>query len=76
MKNPVITIPSFVLTTLVYVLLSPIFELDYNAYGEETTKFVIVDNSLYNTHQQVVEVKKECKSPCPSTAEMCIEMCA
>ena len=33
---------------------------------------MINDETIYS--QQVVETK--CKSPCPSTAEMCIAMCA
>ena len=37
MKNSVIAIKSFVITTIVYVLLAPVFfEMD-NAFGEETT---------------------------------------
>jgi hypothetical protein len=77
MKNSVIAISSIVITTLVYALVvvaTTFFEMNDNAYGEETKKFV-VDNSLY-TQQIVEEVEKECKSPCPSNAEMCIEMCA
>ena len=36
MKNSVIAIKSFVITTIVYVLLAPVFfEMD-NAFGEET----------------------------------------
>ena len=73
MKNSVIAIQSFVITTIVYALLVPVFfEMD-NAYGngenfeknnDKTTMYI----------QQLVET--ECKSPCPSTAEMCIEICA
>ena len=72
MKNSVITIQSFVITTIiVYALLVPIFfEMD-NAFGEDGANFVD-DNKIYA--QQSVET--ECKSPCPSTAEMCIQICA
>ena len=74
MKNSVIAIQSFVITTIVYALLVPIFfEMD-NAFGEEKN-FVDVSNDDTTFSQQVVETK-ECKSPCPSSAEMCIAMCA
>ena len=74
MKNSVIAIKSFVITTIVYVLLAPVFfEMD-NAFGEETN-FVNEDNDKTTYSQQLVQTK-ECKSPCPSSAEMCIVMCA
>ena len=75
----ILAIQSFVITTiLVYALLAPIFfEMD-NAY-EAGTNFV-VDNDkttmTYSQQQQVEEVDTKCKSPCPSSAEMCIEICA
>ena len=48
------------------------FEMDNIFEGEKN----FVDDGNYETtySQQVVETK--CKSPCPSTAEMCIAMCA
>ena len=74
MENSVIAIESFVITTIVYVLLVPVFfEMD-NAFGEEKN-FVDDDNDRTTFRQQLVETK-ECKSPCPSSAEMCIAMCA
>ena len=74
MKNLVIAIQSFVITTIVYALLVPVvFEMD-NAFGEEKN-FVDDNNKTTHSQQQVVETK-ECKSPCPSSAEMCIGMCA
>ena len=76
MKNStVIAIQSFVITTIVYALLVPVFfEMD-NVYGKGEN--FVDDNgndkkTMYS--QQVVETK--CKSPCPSSAEMCIAMCA
>jgi hypothetical protein len=45
-----------------------------NAFGEETN-FVNEDNDKTIYSQQLVQTK-ECKSPCPSSAEMCIAMCA
>ena len=81
MKKSVIAIQPCVITTiLVYALLAPIFfEMD-NAFGGETY-FVVDDKNnegdktMTSNTQQVVETK-ECKSPCPSSAEMCIEICA
>ncbi len=74
MKNSVIAIQSFVVTTIVYALLVPVFfEMD-NVFGVEN----FVDDGNYETtysHSQEV-VESECKSPCPSSAEMCIEICA
>lgn len=77
MKNTVIAIPFsyVVITTIVYALLAPIFfEMD-NTFGEGDN-FVVEhnDNDKMTYSQQVVET--QCKSPCPSTAEMCIAMCA
>jgi len=76
MKNPVIAISSFfVVTTIVYTLLSPIFfEMD-NVYGKGVN-FVVnnYDDKTMMYSQQQLEA--ECKSPCPSSAEMCIAMCA
>ena len=81
MKNSVIAIPSphVVITTVVYALLAPIFfEMD-NALGEDL--FVVNNNDkttmMYSSQQVAIEeVETDCKSPCPSSAEMCIAMCA
>ncbi|HYJ02829.1 MAG TPA: hypothetical protein VEW92_11500 [Nitrososphaeraceae archaeon] len=71
-KNSVIAIQSFVITTIVYALLVPVFfEMENNAFGEEN--FVDDGNGKTAYSQQLVETK-ECKSPCSSTAEMCIAM--
>jgi hypothetical protein len=80
MENSVIARPPFnyvVITTLVYALLAPIFfEMD-NVYGAGANFVVEYDKMItYSQQQQVVEVETECKSNCPSSAEMCIEMCA
>jgi hypothetical protein len=73
MKNSVIAIQSFVITiTIVYALLVPVFFEMNNAFGEEN---VVDDNGKTTYSQQSVETK-ECKFPCPSSAEMCIAMCA
>ena len=76
MKNSVIAIQSCVITTIVYALLVPIFfEMD-NAHGEGGS-FVDDENDKMTMYsQQVVASETECKSPCPSSAEMCIAMCA
>jgi hypothetical protein len=74
MKNSVIAIQFFVITTIVYALLVPIFFEIGNAFGERE---YIVDEDANNKvmySQQVIDTK--CKSPCPSSAEMCIAMCA
>ena len=74
MENSVIAIQSYVITTIVYALLAPVFfEMD-NAHGEGEN---LVDNDKTMYSQQVVEeVETECKSPCSSSAELCIAMCA
>ena len=75
MKNSVIAIQSFVITSIVYALLVPVFfEMD-NAFGEEKN-FVDDDNDKTTYSQQQVVETKECKSPCSSNGEMCITMCA
>ena len=77
MENSVIVIESCVITTIVYALLVPVFfEMD-NAHGEG--EYFVDDNKDQMTmySQQIIEeVETECKSPCPSSAEMCIAMCA
>ena len=82
MKNStVIAIPSsyyVVITTIMYALPCPIFfEMD-NAYGEGVNFVVYDDDYDYDKtmmySQQQLET--ECKSPCLSSAEMCIAMCA
>jgi hypothetical protein len=78
MKNSVIAIQPFVITTIiVYALLVPVFfEMD-NAFGEREYFVDDIDNEKMISYSQQVEVMEtECKSPCPSSAEMCIAMCA
>lgn len=74
-KAVVIAIPSshIVTTTLIYALLISIF-LEVNELSNEEK-----DNNINNAYiklsaPELVDVS--CKSPCPSTAEMCIQMCA
>ena len=77
MKNSlVIAIQSCVITTLiVYALLALIFfEMDNALGGENLVDDIDIDKTTYS-QQEIVETK-ECKSPCPSSAEMCIAMCA
>jgi len=80
MENSVIAIPSqsVVITTIVYALLCPIFFESDNALAEGETFVVNNDKTMmYSQHAIEEEVEtKECKSPCPSSAEMCIEICA
>jgi hypothetical protein len=82
MKNSVIAIPSqyVVITTIVYALLCPIFFESDNAFGEGETFVVNNDKTMMYSQQAIEEeeeeeVETECKSPCPSSAEMCIEIC-
>ena len=76
MKNSGTATPSqyVVITTIVYALLAPVFfEMD-NVFGGEN--FVDDNNDKITPYSQQVEViKTECKSPCPSHAEICIAMC-
>ena len=77
MKNSVIAIQPFVITTIiVYALLVPVFfEMD-NAFGEENFVDDIHNEKMTSYSQQVEVMETECKSPCPSSAEMWIAMCA
>ena len=77
MKNSVIAIPSqyVVITTIIYALSAIIFFDMENAFGGET--FVVNNDKIMIYSQQAIEeLETECKSPCPKSAEMCIEMCA
>ena len=80
MENSVIAIPSqyVVITTIVYALLCPIFFESDNALGEGEDFVVNNDKTMMYSQQTIEEeeVDTKCKSPCPSSAEMCIEMCA
>ena len=73
MINFVIAIQSFfVITTIVYALLAPVFFVMDNAHGEKN----FVDNNDKITYSQQLVETKDCKSPCSSSAEMCIAICA
>jgi hypothetical protein len=78
MKNPIIAISSsyIVITTIiVYALLATtFFEID-NALGEGEN-FVVDNNNSKTTNDTKQVIETQCKSPCPPTAEMCVEMCA
>ena len=79
MENSVIAIPSqyIVITTIMYPLLCPIFFESDNPLWEGETFVVNSDKTTMMYSQQAIEEEvetKECKSPCPSSAEMCIEM--
>ena len=76
MKNPVIAIQFFVITTIVYETNPIFFEMNDNVFGEGIN-FVSDHNAKTLTDiQQPQQVEKDCNSPCPKTAEMCIAMCA
>jgi hypothetical protein len=84
MKKQVIAIPSFVITTIVYALLYPIFlEMDNNIALREGVNFVVAyddqnDKTItYSQQQQQQQVlETECESPCPKSAELCAFMWA
>ena len=62
-------------TIIVYALLAPVFfEMD-NAYGAGAN-FVVDDDKTMTHSEQQQEVETDCKSPCSSSSEMCIAMCA
>ncbi|HET8793169.1 MAG TPA: hypothetical protein VFM31_05210 [Nitrososphaeraceae archaeon] len=46
-----------------------------HAYGQEVNS-VTYNHKTMTYNNQPVEVETDCKSPCPSSAEMCIAMCA
>jgi len=80
MKNSVIVSPSshyvVITTIIVYALLVPIFfEMD-NAYGAGANFVVDDDKTMTYSQTQQQEVETDCKSPCSSSSEMCIAMCA
>ena len=77
-KTAVSSIPSsyVLITTLVYALLGAIFlELD-NVSGEEEDINVNDVADADNKTSALELVDASCKTPCPSTAEMCIQLCA
>jgi len=76
MKHSVIAIQSFVIITIVYALLAPIFFEMENVFGKGEYSINDGKNVKATMYNQQVPVETECKSPCPSSAEMCIEMCA
>ena len=76
MKKTVITIPSFVITTILYALAATTFFEIYNTLLEGETFIVGVNNADKDKTSAQESVETPCKSPCPPTAEMCIQMCA
>ena len=66
------------ITTIVYALLCPLFFESDNALGEGEDFVVNNDKTTMMYSQQAIEeeVETECKSPYPSSAEICIAMCA
>ena len=72
----IIPSPSIIVITIVlYAMLSTLFfEMDNAPEGENFVDDVDDrGNDNKTVTQQVVET--QCKSPCPSSSEMCIEMC-
>ncbi len=77
-KIAVSSIPSsyILITTLVYALLGATFFEFENVRGEENNINVNDgdDNNNKSSFPQLIDTP--CKSPCSSTEEMCIQMCA
>jgi hypothetical protein len=75
-KRAVSVIPSsyLMIMTLVYVLVATIFLELNNARGDEGISINDADRDNKTFVLELVETP--CKSPCPPTAEMCIQMCA
>jgi len=66
-----------IITMIGSLLLASIFFGIDNVWSERENSTVVNNNNnktMNSTQQQVLQA--ECKSPCPSDAEMCIEMCA
>ncbi|HET8792275.1 MAG TPA: hypothetical protein VFM31_00655 [Nitrososphaeraceae archaeon] len=66
-----------IITMIGSLLLASIFFGIDKVWGERENSTVVNNNNnktMNSTQQQVLQA--ECKSPCPSDAEMCIEMCA
>ena len=77
-KIAVSLIPSsyVLITTLVYSLLGAIFFEFDNVSGEGDNINVNDSDNADNKSSFPHLIDAPCKSPCPSTEEMCIQMCA
>jgi hypothetical protein len=76
-KIAVSSIPSsyVLITTLVYALLGAIFFEFDNVSGEADNINVNDGDNADNKSSFPQLIDAPCKSPCPSTEEMCIQMC-
>lgn len=73
-KSAGITIPYFMITTIVYAVFTISFELDNSL---EKSSAVVDNEDLHKlSSSSSQQVETPCKSPCSPTAEMCIAMCA
>ena len=76
MNKSIIPSPSIIMiTTVVYVIVGTLFfEMNNVLEGEN---FVVDVDDRSNDNKTVTQqvVESQCKSPCPSSSEMCIEMC-
>ena len=79
MNKSIIPSPAIIVITIVlYAMVGTLF-FEMNIALEERENYVVdvdVDdrsNDNNTVTQQVIE--SQCKSPCPSSSEMCIEMC-
>ena len=69
-----IAIQSLLITTIVYTLLVPEFFKMDSTFGD--IEYFVDDDANNKTmlYSQQIVMDTKCKSPCPSTAEMCIAM--
>ena len=63
------------ITILVYALLGILFLL-YDASGIERENSVVNEEDITKTIYSQQTIETHCKSPCPSSVEMCIAICA
>jgi hypothetical protein len=77
MNKSIIPSPSIILITIVlYAMVGTLF-FEMNSALEERENFVVDVDDRSNDNKTVTQqvVESQCKSPCPSSSEMCIEMC-
>ena len=77
MNKSIIPSPSIiVITTVIYAIVGTLF-FEMNNALEEGENFVVDVDDRSNDNKTITQqvIESQCKSPCPSSSEMCIEMC-
>ena len=77
MNKSIIPSPSVIVITIVlYIMVGTLF-FEKNIAFEEGENFVVDIDDRSNDNKTVTQqvVESQCKSPFPSSSEMCIEMC-